>query len=297
MTVPVQPGILEPIPAAARYLSFRLRADTDPRPALEALARRDLGERTVVGLGLTTVLRLGREVPGLRELPALAGTGVGSPSTPLGLWCWLRGEDPGELLHRGRALAGELAPAFALDEAVSAFRYAGGLDLSGYEDGTENPAGDDALAAACVAGLGAGLDGSSFVAAQRWVHDLDRAAGFERAEMDHTIGRRLSDNEELDDAPPSAHVKRAAQESFEPPAFMLRRSMPWSDGPAAGLVFVAFGRSFEAFVAVLRRMLGLEDGISDGLFRFTHPVTGSAAWCPPVRPDGRLDLSALGIGA
>jgi hypothetical protein len=30
-------------------------------------------------------------------------------------------------------------------------------------------------------------------------------------------------------APPSAHVKSAAQESYDPPAFMVRRSMPWLD--------------------------------------------------------------------
>jgi putative iron-dependent peroxidase len=46
-------------------------------------------------------------------------------------------------------------------------------------------------------------------------------------EQDHAVGRRRSDNEELDDAPESAHVKRTAQESFEPEAFVVRRSMPW----------------------------------------------------------------------
>ena len=35
-----------------------------------------------------------------------------------------------------------------------------------------------------------------------------------------------------------------------------------------------------------------EDGIVDGLFRFTRPLTGGFYWCPPVA-DGRLDLRAL----
>lgn len=35
-------------------------------------------------------------------------------------------------------------------------------------------------------------------------------------ERDHIIGRRLSDNEELEDAPESAHVKRTAQEASPP---------------------------------------------------------------------------------
>ena len=106
------------------------------------------------------------------------------------------------------------------------------------------------------------------------------------------IGRRISDNEEIADAPQSAHVKRTAQEDFQPPAFLLRRSMPWSDAAQAGLVFVAFARSFDAMEAQLRRMIGAEDGVSDALFRFTRPISGAYFWCPPQR-DGRLDLSAL----
>lgn len=289
-----QTGILEPVPAAARYLSFRLTPGGDPAPVLTRLTRWPLGAGAVVGLGPSLVARLGGAIEGLHELPALAGPGVSAPSTPLALWCWLRGDDPGLLLHHGRALAADLAPAFALEEALSAFRHEGGRDLSGYEDGTENPRGAAALEAAFVRGRGPGLDGSSFVAVQRWVHDLAALEAMTAAERDHTVGRRRSDNEELPDAPASAHVKRTAQESFDPPAFVVRRSMPWAEAGGAGLVFVAFGRSLDAFQAQLRRMLGLEDGVSDALFRFTRPVSGSAAWCPPSR-DGRLDLSALGL--
>lgn len=294
MALAYQPGILEPVPAAGRYLTLRLRHGADPRGALEALARRPLGAGTVIGIGPSTVARLGKEVAGLRELPALAGPGVHSPSTPGAAWCWLRGDDPGELLHRGRAVAADLAEAFEVEEAVAAFRHGSGLDLSGYEDGTENPEGDAALEAAFATGPGAGLDGSSFVAVQRWEHDLDVLAGYAQDEQDAMIGRRRSDNAELDDAPESAHVKRTAQESFDPEAFVLRRSMPWIEGTSQGLMFVAFGRSLDAFEAQLRRMCGLEDGVADALFRFTRPVTGAAYWCPPVAGDGTLDLSALG---
>ncbi len=40
-------------------------------------------------------------------------------------------------------------------------------------------------------------------------------------------------------------------------------------------MFVAFGRSPDAFQAQLGRMTGQEDGIVDGLFRLTRPVSGS----------------------
>jgi len=59
-------------------------------------------------------------------------------------------------------------------------------------------------------------------------------------------------------------------------------------------MFVAFGCSFYAFDAQLKRMIGAEDGITDGLFRFTRPISGSYFWCPPVE-NGKLDLSAIGL--
>ncbi|HEX6086288.1 MAG TPA: peroxidase, partial [Thermoanaerobaculia bacterium] len=40
------------------------------------------------------------------------------------------------------------------------------------------------------------------------------------------------------------------------------------------------------------RMVGHDDGIVDGLFSFSRPVTGGYYWCPPVDKD-QLDLSAL----
>jgi len=233
-------------------------------------------------------------VPGLRDFPAGTGRGIEMPATHGALWCWLRGDDRGELVHRTRALETVLAPAYRLNAVLDAFRHGEGRDLTGYEDGSENPTGANAMAAAAVPGGGVGFEGGSFVAVQQWIHDFGRFDAMSRDEQDASIGRRREDNEELDDAPPSAHVKRTAQESFDPEAFVLRRSMPWADGARAGLVFVAFGRSFDAFEAQLNRMMGLEDGVTDALFRFTRPVTGAYYWCPPVKST-RLDLRALGL--
>jgi putative iron-dependent peroxidase len=290
----VQAGIIGPVPPQARYLTLFLEPGAEPAEALQALARETDTEQTVVGLGRSLVLALGHEIEGLRSFPRHAAAGIEIPSTPAALWCWLKGEDRGDLIHRTRSIRRALAPAFRGEPAIDAFRYGAGLDLTGYEDGTENPEGDRAVEGAVLRRQGAGLDGSSFVAVQRWIHDLDRFDAMTPEERDHTIGRRKIDNEEIDDAPPSAHVKRTAQESFEPEAFVLRRSMPWADGTRSGLVFVAFGGSFDPFEALLQRMVGAEDGIADALFRFTHPVSGSYFWCPPA-PRGRLDLRAIGL--
>jgi putative iron-dependent peroxidase len=202
------------------------------------------------------------------------------------------GADPGVSLHRSRALREILGEDFHLDEDVLSFGFDRNRDLSGYEDGTENPKGKAAREAAVVSGRGPGLDGSSFVAVQRWVHDLGRLDAMTPRERDHAIGRRRDTNEEIAGAPASAHVKRTAQESFTPPAFMVRRSMPWGNLAEHGLYFVAYAASLDPFEQVLLRMAGQEDGIVDGLLRFTRAVSGGYYWCPPLR-DGRLDLRAV----
>jgi putative iron-dependent peroxidase len=290
----VQPGILGSVPDLARYMTFTLEPGADARQVLPALSRLTDGEETVVGLGRSLTLALGGRIAGLRAFPCHQAPAVEVPSTPAALWCWLRGDDRGTLVHRARSIQRAVYPPLRLETVIDAFRYGSGLDLTGYEDGTENPAGEKAIEVGVVHGQGEGLDGSSFVAVQQWVHDLDTFESLTTAAQDHVIGRRRSDNEEIDDAPPSAHVKRAAQESFEPEAFILRRSMPWADEARAGLVFVAFGRSLDAFEALLRRMVGAEDGLPDALFRFTRPVSGAYFWCPPVR-EGRLELRVLGL--
>ncbi len=282
-----QPGILAtPVPAQARHLFFALETTEALPAALDQLATLVDGETIVAGLGPSLLQALGRHLDGLRAFPVLDGAQVDIPSTQHALWCWLRGDDRGELLHRSRELVAALAPALRLVQASDAFRYREGRDLTGYEDGTENPEGEEAVAAAISA------DGGSFAAVQHWVHDLDHFQRLPQAEQDDIIGRRQSDNEELEDAPASAHVKRTAQESFAPEAFVVRRSMPFSDGEQAGLLFLAFGHSLDAFEAQLKRMAGLEDGIVDALFRFSRPTSGGYYWCPP-RQDGRLDLRVL----
>jgi putative iron-dependent peroxidase len=226
----VQPGILMPVPRLARHLAFELAHGSDPAAALHRLAVCADPTQTVIGIGHSTVRAFGREIAGLRELPPRAGAGFAVPSTPVALWCWLRGEDRGELVHRTRDLAAAVAPAFRLESVIEAFQHADSRDLTGYEDGTENPQDEAAVAAAVLQGAGSGLDGSSFAAVQQWQHDLDRFQAMSRAEQDATIGRRRDDNVEIADAPPSAHVKRTAQESFAPEAFVVRRSMPWAEG-------------------------------------------------------------------
>ncbi|MBM3343673.1 MAG: Dyp-type peroxidase [Betaproteobacteria bacterium] len=287
-----QPGILAAVPRAARYVAYAVGEPRRVKPALAALAALADGDEVVVGVGAALARQLNASIAGLRPFPRLTGAKVDVPANSSALWCWIRNDDRGDILHRARAIDTVLDGAFKPRLVVDGCRYHEGRDLTGYIDGTENPKGAKAQRTAFVTGQGAGLDGASFVAVQQWLHHFAKFEAMSAREQDNAIGRRKRDNVELEHAPASAHVKRTAQEDFDPEAFVLRRSMPWIDGARAGLMFVAFGASFNAFEAQMRRMAGIDDGVTDALFRFTQPLTGDYYWCPPVKR-GKLDLSRL----
>jgi putative iron-dependent peroxidase len=286
-----QPHILGPLPAVARSITLRITEPARVRAALVRFADAYSPDTGVFGVGESTALALGARIPGLRTFPAMSGPGCTVPSAQGALWVRLCGPDRGIVFDAARRVTALLADAFAPEACLDTFTYHGGRDLTRFEDGTENPKGEAAVRAACVA-QGAGLAGSSFVAVQQWAHDLDRFEAHAPRERDALIGRSAETNEELDDAPASAHVKRTAQESYDPPAFMVRRSMPWAGAAQQGLEFVAFVASLDTFERMMRHMIGADDGIVDGLFTFTRPVNGGYYWCPPVK-SGRLDLTVL----
>jgi putative iron-dependent peroxidase len=290
----IQSGILELIPSAAHYLTFTTHQGMDPAEILRTLAETVDGIHIVIGLGPSLVRMQGGAIQPLHGFPAFPDAPIAVPSTPTDLLCWIRGEDRGKLVLEADTIQAKLAPAFECISNLATFRHDIGRDLTGYEDGTENPTDDEAVEAAFLLDAAEGLAGSSFMAMQQWKHDLQLFNALPTAEQDTIMGRHIRDNSEMEDAQKTSHIKRTDQESFTPEATLLRRSMPWSDADGYGLNFVGFGKDFSAFEAQLNRMVGGEDGIIDALFRFSCPLNGSYFWCPPMH-NGHLDLRAIGL--
>ncbi|HEU4888572.1 MAG TPA: Dyp-type peroxidase, partial [Thermoanaerobaculia bacterium] len=283
-----QPAILAERPPVGRTLAFRVAPETDLVAALRRVRDGFSIDCGVIGIGEPVVMALGKSVPGLRTFPAMSGPACSVPSTQEALCFLLRGSDRGVVFDLTQHILELVRDAFLLVDSNDTFKYHDGRDLTRFEDGTENPKGRKAANAALI-GEGGHLRGSSFLAVQRWVHDLAVFRGFDEERRELLIGRRAESNDEIEDAPPYAHVKRSEQESFDPPAFMVRRSMPWASATQEGLEFIAFVESLNRFEIMMRRMAGLDDGIVDGLFTFSRPVTGGYYWCPPVAKK-RLDL-------
>jgi len=283
-----QAPILAPVTPVGTVLVFDLDPGQDPKEGLAGTGKGPAKGDMLVGIGRPLAPVLGANIEGLRGFPAMSGKGVAFPSTQGALLVSIYGDERGAVLDRAIEIQRKLGAGFRLMEEADTFRYRGGRDLTGYEDGTENPKGDAAVEAAIRP------DGSSFVAVQRYVHDLERFNAKDAPSRDAIIGRRFDDNEEIPDAVATAHVKRAAQESFDPPAFMVRRSMPWGTVKEHGLVFVAFVENLDRFERVLHRMAGLDDGQVDALMGFTRALSGGYYWCPGMKDDG-LDMSRLGV--
>lgn len=292
-----QTEILAPISSHGIYVHYRRHPHADAEAvmqALQSLQTSDITQKIVVGLGADLLDFLHVTIPGMRRFPSYTNTKIDLHTDDSDLLLWFKSEQRGDLFFATQHIRELLAPAFAITHQVSAFRYQSGNDLTGYEDGTENPVDDAAIACAFLHSDDSRLDGSSYLAVQQWQHNFPAFNAMTSTQQDHMIGRRLHDNEELDDAPASAHVKRTAQENFTPEAFILRRSMPWVEQQEAGLYFTAFGHSFDAFEAQLQHMLGLDDGVVDALFQVSRPILSTYFWCPPMQK-GRLNFSALGL--
>lgn len=293
-----QRGIINPISPFSTYLEFDPSSGSkiEVVAILKKIAAIVDGDQIVMGIGAPIIDIFAADIPGIRSFNALDdpdGTEIAA-ATQTGLFLQIRGETYENTLEKTQAVLQQTQGAFNLIRRDSAFKFAGGRDLTGYEDGTENPKGDKVYNVACVQSDRSELDGSSFLSLQKWVHDLNYFRRQSPRVQDEIFGRRIADNAEMDDAPDAAHVKRTEQENFSPEAFLLRRSMAWSDGDNEGLMFTAFGASLLPFDVQMQRMVGMEDGIVDNLFKFSTAVTGAFYWCPPMH-DQQVNLSALGL--
>jgi putative iron-dependent peroxidase len=282
-----QPALAAEGVPAAMSIEWDLRGDARALwSLLPALAADDV----VIGLGQSLLLAVGAEVPGSAVFERLQHGRHTMPATPHALWTLVPGASSSAVFETADRLKRLLAPHLRVAEATTLFAYRQGRDLTGYVDGSANPHGDEAWAAALVPE--GPFAGGSFALVQRWLHFRERFAALPQAARDDTIGRTLADDEEMDDAPRSAHIKRTEQEDYDPPAFMLRRSMPWGDARRNGLQFIAFMSDLAKAQRMLRRMMGLEDGLPDALLGHSQAETGAFYFVPPLA-QGRLVLPVV----
>ena len=275
-----QAGILGDPGAHHRFLEYRLRGDARGAARVLASAAGDAGDGAALVVAFDCALYRGLR-PGAAGEPfrELAGANHRFPETQRDLFVWVHDDEPGAVFDRARAVDRALRASADLELEVHGFRYHDSRDLSGFIDGSANPKGDAARAAAFVPE--GDEAGGSFVLTQRWIHDLDAFEALDVADQERVIGRTKPDSVEFegDAMPEDAHVARNDVSS----AKILRRSAPYGGAREHGLYFLAFACEQARFDLLLRRMLGLDaSGPSDRLLEFSRAVTGSY-WFAPSR--------------
>lgn len=172
----------------------------------------------------------------------------------------------------------------AVDE-VHGFNYFDDRDLIGFVDGTENPAGPDAIRATLIGDEDASFAGGSYVIIQKYLHDI---AGWDRMpveEQENIIGRhKLSDIEQPDAVKKSyAHnVLTSITEDGEP-VDILRDNMPFGQVGTGefGTYFIGYSRNPRRIERMLENMfVGSPPGNYDRLLDFSRAVTGSLFFVP-----------------
>ena len=294
-----QSGVLPDGSPAALFLTLNLFNAPDAgarvRQALgqivqvtEELAARHPrgGLLSVVAVGAESWSKIfgGEKPPGLHSFVALENSGRAAPATPCDLFVHIRSKGPDlNFLLAKQALAA-FGDAVRLVEEVSGFRYLDNRDLTGFVDGTENPAGEDRARVALVEGGDPRFAEGSYIHIQRYEHNLPQWEQLPVAEQEAIIGRTKADDVEMDDdtKPPTAHISRVDIKEDGNKVEILRHSMPYGDTTRAGLYFVSYGATPEAFEKMLAQMIVADEaGHYDHLMNHTLAVTGAAFFAPP----------------
>lgn len=287
-----QTGIFALGDAAHLFLEFSLAGTAPPRRIVELAAGFHEPRTTVGGMNLVVGFRpeLWRGLApdatpeDARDFaqPLRGIEGFTMPATQADLWMWLSGATFDMLWESGRGAIAELDGVARLERHVSGWAYRHSRDLTGFEDGTENPSLMEAPEVALVPEGRAGA-GASVLLFQLWRHEASWQSLGER-EQEEAMGRTKRDSIELEGerARETSHVARAKDvvDGEERPIF--RRNVPYGDVVDYGTVFVGFSAEQSRLQRMLERMAGAEDGIRDAITRYTTPLTGAYYVVPSV---------------
>lgn len=280
-----QSGIFAVGTASHAYLELDLLDGADPAAAVRVLA--DLAEREttmgatnlVVGVRPEVWARVSPDTlpAGLDGfLDAVVGDdGFTMPATQHDLALWFSGPAYDVVFDGSLDAVRRLAPLATLAVETPGWIYRRDRDLTGFEDGTENPTLASAPQYALVP-QGAPGAGGSVLLLQKWVHDADAWLALTDVEQERVIGRTKPDSIELDPRPETAHAARTDQDDF---GHVLRRNTPYGSVSEHGTMFVGFAASRTPLHTMLESMAGL-GGPRDALTRYAHPLTGSYYWVP-----------------
>ncbi|MFE6977879.1 Dyp-type peroxidase [Streptomyces sp. NPDC057682] len=242
----------------------------------------------VTGFGSDAWDRLfsGPRPASLHPFRELHGARHHAPATPGDLLFHIRAERMDVCWEWASRLTDRLGDAVRIVDETHGFRYLDHRDLLGFVDGTENPVGDDARAAALVGDEDPAFAGGSYVIVQKYLHDLTAWNALSTEEQERVIGRTKFTDVELDDdvKPADSHV--ALNTITDPDGTerdILRANMPFGHFGQGefGTYFIGFAADPDVTERMLRNMfLGDPPGTHDRILDFSTAVTGTLFHTP-----------------
>ena len=306
--------VCSPLARSAIFLVFVVEpgGESSVRALFEGLTGlvRSVGTRSP-GAGLTCVVGIGSQAwdrlfAGARpaELHRFAGV-VGerhsAVSTPGDVLLHIRAEAMDLCFELAALVTSRLAGAASVVDEVHGFQYFDDRDLLGFVDGTENPSGAAAYAAATVGDEDPTFAGGSYVLVQKYVHDLAAWEALSVEEQERVVGRTKLSNVELgDDVKPSnSHVALNVLEDGDGRQLqILRANMPFGNVGRSehGTYYIAYSRTPSIVERMLENMfLGDPPGNYDRILDFSTALTGSSYFAPTVQFLDELPPPAAGV--
>ena len=288
-----QAGIFALGDAAHGFFEFSLRAGADASAALTALVSVREPRATVGGanrvLGFRPSLWLTLEPNDAPQdahdfdVPIEGSGGYCIPATQADIWAWFSAASYDVVFDMGKEAVETLAPYATLEREYRGWSYRHNRDLTGFEDGTENPPLDEAPEIALIPGGRPGAGGSVLLF-QVWKHAKNTFDELPLATQEAVIGRTKADSIEFDEArmPADSHVSRTTLEVDGKELKIFRRNVPYGIVSDNGTLFIGFSAEQFRLESMLRQMAGI-GGPRDALTRYTEPLTGAYYFIPSVQ--------------
>ncbi|MGH7714675.1 MAG: Dyp-type peroxidase, partial [Vulcanimicrobiaceae bacterium] len=277
--------------AAHGFFEFTLRPGADVEAAMAALIgvrepRSTVGgANRVIGFRPSLWSRIAPKdaAEGVRDFEEIRGAGGYSmPATQADIWAWFSAASYDVVFDMGTEAVASVAQYADLTREVRGWSYRHNRDLTGFEDGTENPTLDAAPEIVVVPrGPGAG---GSILLFQMWKHQPRAFSDLPVKNQEAVIGRTKADSVEFDDAtmPADSHVSRTTLDVDGKELNIFRRNVPYGTVSDHGTLFIGFCAEQMPLQKMLEQMAGV-GGPRDALTNYTDALTGAYYFIPSVQ--------------
>lgn len=221
---------------------------------------------------------------------ALVGRdGFTMPATQADVFTWIAGAAYDSVFDVATIIIERLKLVSTLARELTGWTYQHNRDLTGFQDGTENP---DLGAAPEVVLIPEGEPGAggSILLLQQWKHNANAWSALPIDEQERVIGRTKADSIEFpeDLIPADSHVTRTTLVENGEELKVFRRNTPYGRVGDHGTIFVGFAKQQLRLQRMLERMAGIGDGVRDALTLYSVALSGSYYFVPALSTLGSL---------